>query len=85
MKLPGDIKFEEWDSWHTLIVTDELSRVVSTEFLNCKRSLIMTRSRHIPVYYGALEEVIALGFPLLLILGQNNRKPDFYLVLQMAV
>lgn len=27
--LPGGISFEEWDSWHTLIVTDEQSRVVS--------------------------------------------------------
>lgn len=28
IRLPGDIPYEEWDSWHTLIVTDELSRVV---------------------------------------------------------
>lgn len=27
MRLPADIPFEEWDSWHTLIVTDELSRI----------------------------------------------------------
>ncbi|QSZ32395.1 hypothetical protein DSL72_001969 [Monilinia vaccinii-corymbosi] len=27
IRLPGDIQFEEWDSWHTLIVTDELSRI----------------------------------------------------------
>ncbi|KAA8570100.1 hypothetical protein EYC84_002433 [Monilinia fructicola] len=33
VKLPGDIKFEEWDSWHTLIVTDELSRVAYTGVL----------------------------------------------------
>ena len=26
--LPGNIPSEEWDSWHTLILTDELSRVV---------------------------------------------------------
>ncbi|RDL31528.1 putative acyl-CoA dehydrogenase [Venustampulla echinocandica] len=25
--LPGGIPFEEWDSWHTLIVSDELTRV----------------------------------------------------------
>jgi len=28
IRLPGDIPYEEWDSWHTLIVADELSRVV---------------------------------------------------------
>ncbi|TGO87251.1 hypothetical protein BPOR_0238g00030 [Botrytis porri] len=33
VKLPGDIKPEEWDSWHTLIVTDELSRVSYTGVL----------------------------------------------------
>ncbi|KAB8298892.1 hypothetical protein EYC80_001050 [Monilinia laxa] len=33
VKLPGDIKFEEWDTWHTLIVTDELSRVAYTGVL----------------------------------------------------
>ena len=27
--LPGNIPAAEWDSWHTLIVTDELARVVS--------------------------------------------------------
>ncbi|ATZ50947.1 hypothetical protein BCIN_06g04120 [Botrytis cinerea B05.10] len=32
-KLPGGIKPEEWDSWHTLIVTDELSRVAYTGVL----------------------------------------------------
>ncbi|KAF7926639.1 uncharacterized protein EAE97_010148 [Botrytis byssoidea] len=33
VKLPGDIRPEEWDSWHTLIVTDELSRVAYTGVL----------------------------------------------------
>lgn len=28
--LPGNIPFEEWDFWHTLIVTDELSFVART-------------------------------------------------------
>lgn len=28
IRFPGDISYEEWDSWHSLIVTDELSRVV---------------------------------------------------------
>lgn len=28
VKLPGDIPFEEWDSWHSLILTDEINRVV---------------------------------------------------------
>ncbi|KAG9240726.1 acyl-CoA dehydrogenase/oxidase [Calycina marina] len=27
VRLPGDIPFEEWDSWHTLILTDELNRL----------------------------------------------------------
>ncbi|KAH6671949.1 acyl-CoA dehydrogenase/oxidase [Halenospora varia] len=31
--LPGGIPFEEWDSWHTLIVTDEQSRVGYTGVL----------------------------------------------------
>ena len=26
--LPGNVPFAEWDSWHTLILTDEISRVV---------------------------------------------------------
>lgn len=26
--LPGNIPYPEWDSWHSLIITDELSRVV---------------------------------------------------------
>jgi hypothetical protein len=30
IRLPGDIPYEEWDSWHSLIVTDELSRVVGS-------------------------------------------------------
>lgn len=29
VRLPGDIPLEEWDSWHSLICNDELSRVVS--------------------------------------------------------
>ncbi|CAD6446042.1 91aa603c-0c57-4ea8-a08d-1611daea57cf [Sclerotinia trifoliorum] len=33
VNLPGDIKFEEWDSWHSLIVTDEMSRVAYTGVL----------------------------------------------------
>ncbi|RAL61889.1 hypothetical protein DID88_002952 [Monilinia fructigena] len=32
VKLPGDIEFEELDSWHTLIVADELSRIVRLRF-----------------------------------------------------
>ncbi|TVY71245.1 Acyl-CoA dehydrogenase apdG [Lachnellula suecica] len=31
--LPGNIPFEEWDSWHTLILTDEISRVGYTGVL----------------------------------------------------
>ncbi|KAH8667618.1 acyl-CoA dehydrogenase/oxidase [Tricladium varicosporioides] len=31
--LPGGIPFEEWDNWHTLIVTDEQSRVGYTGVL----------------------------------------------------
>ncbi|PQE19770.1 acyl- dehydrogenase protein [Rutstroemia sp. NJR-2017a WRK4] len=31
--LPGGIPFAEWDSWHTLIVTDELTRVGYTGVL----------------------------------------------------
>ena len=36
VKLPGDIPLEEWDSWHTLVLTDELNRLVSFsgKFLN---------------------------------------------------
>jgi hypothetical protein len=30
IRMPGDIPFEEWDSWHSLVLTDELSRVVRT-------------------------------------------------------
>jgi len=28
IKSPGDVHIDEWDSWHSLIVNDELSRVV---------------------------------------------------------
>lgn len=28
VSLPGNILVHEWDSWHTLILTDEMSRVV---------------------------------------------------------
>lgn len=28
VRLPGDIPGEEWDAWHTLVCTDEMSRVV---------------------------------------------------------
>lgn len=31
IRLPGDIPHEEWDSWRSLIVTDELSRVVGSD------------------------------------------------------
>lgn len=27
VRLPGDIPFQEWDQWHTLILTDEMARV----------------------------------------------------------
>jgi hypothetical protein len=27
--LPGGIPLKEWDSWHTLILTDEIGRIVS--------------------------------------------------------
>ena len=30
IRFPGDISYDEWDSWHSLIVTDELSRVVGS-------------------------------------------------------
>lgn len=30
IRMPGDIPYEEWDSWHSLVLTDELSRVVRT-------------------------------------------------------
>ncbi|PVH78484.1 acyl-CoA dehydrogenase NM domain-like protein [Cadophora sp. DSE1049] len=33
IKSPGDIPIEEWDSWHSLIVNDELSRVAYTGVL----------------------------------------------------
>ncbi|KAF8862494.1 acyl-CoA dehydrogenase NM domain-like protein [Acephala macrosclerotiorum] len=33
IRVPGDIPFEEWDSWHTLIVNDELSRLGYTGVL----------------------------------------------------
>lgn len=29
VRLPGDIPYKEWDQWHTLILTDEMARVVS--------------------------------------------------------
>jgi hypothetical protein len=28
--LPGGIPLKEWDSWHTLILTDEIGRIVSS-------------------------------------------------------
>lgn len=28
IRTPGDIPYEEWDSWHTLVLNDELSRIV---------------------------------------------------------
>ncbi|KAH7386485.1 acyl-CoA dehydrogenase/oxidase [Cadophora sp. MPI-SDFR-AT-0126] len=33
IKSPGDVPIEEWDSWHSLIVNDELSRVAYTGVL----------------------------------------------------
>lgn len=30
LKTPGDVPLDQWDSWHSLIVNDELSRVVQT-------------------------------------------------------
>jgi hypothetical protein len=39
VRLPGDIPFEEWDSWHTLILTDELSRVVRHDAPQIKQPL----------------------------------------------
>ncbi|EPE31947.1 Acyl-CoA dehydrogenase NM [Glarea lozoyensis ATCC 20868] len=33
VRLPGDIKAQDWDSWHTLILTDEISRVGFTGVL----------------------------------------------------
>lgn len=28
--LPGGIPLKEWDNWHTLILTDEIGRIVSS-------------------------------------------------------
>jgi hypothetical protein len=39
--LPGGIPLKEWDSWHTLILTDELSRVVSRDFMSTNSLLIL--------------------------------------------
>lgn len=52
--IPGDIPFEEWDSWHTLIVNDELYRVVRCTY----EAILKTETdadRAILEYYGALE------------------------------
>lgn len=42
VRIPGDIPFEEWDSWHTLIVNDELSRVVCLDPLERLDGRILT-------------------------------------------
>ena len=31
VRLPGNIKRDDWDHWHTLVLTDEMARVVSFE------------------------------------------------------
>lgn len=31
VRLPGNIKRDDWDHWHTLVLTDEMARVVSCE------------------------------------------------------
>jgi hypothetical protein len=38
--LPGGIPLKEWDSWHSLILTDELGRVVSRCFMSANLLLI---------------------------------------------
>lgn len=39
IKTPGDIPMDQWDSWHSLIMNDELSRVVRTPRLFISDSL----------------------------------------------
>lgn len=40
--LPGNIPYAEWDSWHSLILTDELSRVVRHDAPHMKAPLTHT-------------------------------------------
>jgi hypothetical protein len=39
--LPGGIPLKEWDSGHTLILTDEFSRIVSLNFVSANPLLIL--------------------------------------------
>jgi hypothetical protein len=34
--LPGGIPLREWDNWHTLILTDEIGRIVSSLVISRK-------------------------------------------------
>lgn len=34
--LPGGIPLREWDNWHTLILTDEIGRIVSSLMISRK-------------------------------------------------
>ena len=59
--LPGGISFEEWDSWHTLICTDELSRVVRCILYDgCKR--LANYQRHTQAFYGDSGEAMVSEF-----------------------
>ena len=40
VRLPGNIKRDEWDHWHTLVLTDVMARVVS--------ELLFVATQHCP-------------------------------------
>ena len=59
IRLPGDIPYVDWDSWHTLIITDELSRVVRPKPLF---DGLADHERGTPVFCGDWEVETALVF-----------------------
>jgi hypothetical protein len=56
--LPGGISLKEWDQFHSLVLNDELCRVVS--YSGCTRNLSHIR-RDIQAFNGALVVVITSG------------------------
>jgi hypothetical protein len=60
IRMPGDIPYEEWDSWHSLVLTDELSRVVRTPVPPFGAST--DSRRDILAFCGVLEGETVLAF-----------------------
>lgn len=65
VRLPGDIKRDDWDHWHTLVLTDEMARVVGwralsiqmTSCIICIELRCNTCTASIPSFLGSIRRM----------------------------